>query len=235
MKVFSFCLYGPYNERYYPGMLQNLQLINKHFPDWYTFIYIGADVDAHTVSVFQTAPKVIIRYTGQVGAINMIHRFFAIDEPGVEVMMVRDADSRVHWKDRWAIRQFDRSTGFVAHAIRDNNQHTAPLMGGLWGLRKTSGINVREEYAIFKANPLELGFAHDQDFLSVRIHPKVLGRVLAHIGGGAPQAAGETAREFPFPWINDVYCGRVESSNFQDSDEPSVSKPFRMPPMKLSR
>jgi len=235
MKVFSFCLYGPYNERYYPGMLQNLQLINKHFPDWYTFIYIGADVDAHTVSIFQTAPKVIIRYTGQVGAINMIHRFFAIDEPGVELMMVRDADSRVHWKDRWAIRQFDRSEGFVAHAIRDNKEHTAPLMGGLWGLRKTSDINVREEYAIFKANPLELGFAHDQDFLSVRIHPKVMGRVLAHIGGAAPGSIGETIKEFPFPWINDIYCGRVESSNFQDSEDPSSGKPFRMPLMKLSR
>ena len=235
MKVFSFCLYGPYNERYYPGMLQNLQLINKHFPEWYTFIYVGADVDANSIKVFQSAPKVIIRFTGETGAINMIHRFFAIDEPGVELMMVRDADSRVHWKDRWAIREFERSAGFVAHSIRDNNQHTAPLLGGLWGLRKSAGVNVHEEYAIFKADPLILGFAHDQDFLSVRIHPKVVSRLLAHVGGGAPHGIGETTREFPFKWINDIYCGRVESSNFQDSEEPAVGKTFRMPLVKLSR
>lgn len=235
MKVFSFCLYGPYNERYYPGMLQNLQLINKHFPDWYTFIYIGADVDAHTVSVFQTAPRVIIRYTGHVGAINMIYRFFAIDEPGVDLMMVRDADSRIHWKDRWAIREFGRSEGFVAHAIRDNNQHTASLMGGLWGLRKTAGINVREEYALYKDNPVVIGLAHDQDFLGIRIYPKVVSKLLAHIGGGALRAVGETVREFPFPWTNNIYCGRVEESNFQDSEETSSAKPFRMPLVKLSR
>jgi hypothetical protein len=216
-------------------MLQNLQLINKHFPDWYTFIYVGADVDIHSVRVFQSAPRVIIRFTGELGSINMIHRFFAIDEPGVELMMVRDADSRIHWRDRWAIRQFDRATSFHAHAIRDNDQHTAPLLGGLWGLRKMSGINVHDEYAIFKSNPLELGFAHDQDFLSVRIHPKVMGHLLAHVGGGAPRGIGETTREFPFKWKNEIYCGRVEGSDFRDSEDPTSNTPFRMPPMKLSR
>ena len=136
VNVFSFCLYGLPDSKYYPGMVENIQLINHHFPDWHIYIYAGADVPAEWNTTFRTYPNVVVIETGILGALNMIQRFFAIDVPGVDLMMVRDADSRVHWKDRWAIREFVRQPQFVAHTIRDNKNHTASIMGGLWGLRK---------------------------------------------------------------------------------------------------
>ena len=174
------------------------------------------------------------RFTGEIGGVNMIHRFFAIDEPGVELMMVRDADSRIHWRDRWAIRQFEKST-FVAHAIRDNRVHRVTLLGGLWGLRKSAGINIRKEYEAFKANPSSNNLGLDQDFLAFHITPLVRDRVLAHVGNGGPYDKDETHVEFPFPPQDNFYCGQVEQPGFVDTPGPRSQGSLPSNILKLSR
>jgi len=226
MNVFSFCLYGPYNARYYPGMIENIQLIHTHFPGWFVFVYVGSDVTAEMIGTLQRAPYVVVKLTGKTGIENMIERFYAIDEPDVQTMFVRDADSRIHQRDRWAINEFMNSQ-FTAHTIRDHKEHSASLMGGLWGLRKSAGVNIREEYEAYKLNPEDRGIALDQNFLSCRIYPKVKGGLLVHHGGG-PVGRLETVRPFPTPWTDASYCGKVERPGFRE-DRP---EPFRL---KLSR
>jgi hypothetical protein len=100
-------------------------------------------------------------------------------------------------------------------------------MGGLWGLRKSAGVNIREEYETYKLNPEDRGIALDQNFLSCRIYPKVKGGLLVHHGGG-PIGRLETVRPFPTPWTDASYCGKVERPGFRE-DRP---EPFRL---KLSR
>ena len=65
----------------------------------------------------------------------MMYRFLALDEEGVELMMVRDADSRIHVRDRWTIHTFVESK-HKAHVIRDHPEHKTPILGGLWGLKR---------------------------------------------------------------------------------------------------
>lgn len=211
VNVFSFCLYGAFSDRYYTGMLENIYLAGKYFPDWKVYIYVAPDVEENFLNTCRACSNVRLLETGITGAANMIHRFYAIDEPEVNVMMVRDADSRIHWKDRWAIRDFMNKPQFVAHTIRDNVEHTARMMGGLWGLRKSSGICVREEYAKYKEDT-SLGYrvAHDQNFLADAIYPRVKPSLLVHYSNKRV-LPGEYAIEFPFEWINDVYCGRIET------------------------
>jgi hypothetical protein len=134
-------------------------------------------------------------------------------------MMFRDADSRIHWKDRWAIREFVRQPQFVAHTIRDNIEHTADMMGGLWGIRKSAGLNLHAEYAAYREDK-ERGHrqGHDQNFLADVVYPKVIQRMLVHYSNGR-RKVGETAVEFPFDWINDTYCGRIEME-YTDHPEP---------------
>jgi hypothetical protein len=210
VNVFSFCLYGPNNPRYYVPLLENIQIAGQYFPDWKVYIYIGSDVDPEYVKVLQSYSNVVLRPTGIRGEANMIHRFTAIDEPDVELMMVRDADSLIHWRDRWAIQQFLQKPEYIAHTIRDHVDHTARIMGGLWGLRKSSGIIVADEYVAFKNNPLDFGVAHDQNFLSGRIYPKVLDKMFVHYSNGRLHV-NEHGEEFPFAWTNEMYCGRIES------------------------
>jgi len=150
--------------------------------------------------------------TGIAGIVNMVHRFFPIDDPNVEIMMVRDADSRIHWRDRWAINQFVNSS-YVAHTIRDHAEHKCRLMGGLWGIKKAAGVNIQEQYKLYEKNPEWRGMAWDQDFLSSRIYPLVAPKLLAHIGSG-PSFAPEKLESFPTPWTDNVYCGKIEPANY---------------------
>ena len=219
VRVFSFCLYGPENPRYYPGMLENVELARRYFPDWKVYVYYAPDVTESMVARLSACPTVVLIPTGVTGPINMIRRFYAIDEPGVDLMMVRDADSRIHWKDRWAIRECVDSS-CVAHTIRDHEEHTAHMMGGLWGLKAGSGVSLRSEYAAYVEDATRGGrVGHDQNFLADVVYPRVVSRLLVHIGKG-PIFLGETqVVKFPFEWTPDVYCGRIEDA-FIDRPEP---------------
>jgi protein O-GlcNAc transferase len=223
VKVFSFCLYGPPNPKYYPlGTLQNIDLIGTHFPDWKVYLYTSPDVDPNFLEQLATYSNVVVRPTGKLGSVNMFYRFFAIDEPDVEIMMVRDLDSRVHWKDRWAIHEFINNPKFEFHIIRDNVEHTSKIMGGMWGMRKTAGICISDLYKIFLEHPTDRGYGADQSFLTDYIYPYVLPKALIHYSNGR-MFTGENAVEFPFEYVNEIYCGRNENESFMDSSQPAVS------------
>lgn len=230
VRAFSFCLYGPNNPIYYIGLVQNIELITKYFPSWKAFVYVAPDVEQTMITKLESYSNVILRFTGVTGAINMVHRFYAIDEPDVELMMVRDADSRIHWKDRWAISEFIRHPQFVAHTIRDNPAHTTQIMGGLWGLRKSSGLNMHHEYKSYEDKKhSDARHGHDQDFLADIIYPKVVQNLLVHYSCGCA-LVGEIAVEFPFTYTNDIYCGRVEQSDCEDYPGPPNPPNIQIPP-----
>ena len=234
--VFSFCIYGRECARYHLGLLQNIELVRRHFPTWKVYVYYGADITETYKETLQGYSHVVLRETGELGAINMIHRFFAIDEAGVQTMFVRDADSRIHWRDRWAIRDFLSRSEFIAHSIRDHTHHTAALMGGLWGLRKQSGVHVRTQFELYKTNEVNHGHAYDQDFLIERMYPLVKPHLLVHKCEQAPSRKDECVVVFPFQYSNDVYCGRIEDT-FVDNPAPRSNQllPFlRQVPVKVS-
>lgn len=165
MHVFSFCIYGK-NELYYRGLKENLLLIQEHFPLWHVFIYMGISARKDLLSELMEYPNTHWFSTGCEGSVNMVWRFFAIDNPEVESMHVRDADSRCHIRDRWCIEQFMNSE-HTAYTIRDNPEHQIRIMGGLWGCRKLS-FNMFDLYLKSRRELLskssEVGY--DQDFLA---------------------------------------------------------------------
>lgn len=222
VSAFSFCLYNPPNERYYNGLLENIELIQKHFPDAYTFVYIGNDVPDSFVIELRVRKNVVLRFTKETGPRNMIHRFFAIDEPEVDVMFVRDADSRVHWKDRWAIREFLNHPTAKVHIIRDNPEHTTAIMGGLWGMKKLDGFNIQSLYTKHKeSNPREHGMGLDQDFLIDCVYPRITNVMLIHSSQTWKYRAFETLIPFPFTYTNEIYCGHIENPLYSEPSAPS--------------
>lgn len=232
VKVFSFCLYGPQNRRYYPTpILQNIYLVGTYFPDWKVYLYTAPDVDPEFLKQVAMYSNVVIRQTGKLGSINMFERFFAIDEPEVEIMMVRDADSHIHWKDRWAINQFLINTQYTSHIIRDNIEHTSKMMGGLWGMRKIDGLVIKNLYKLYVDSPIDRGYGEDQSFLTDYVYPYLWKNALVHYSNNR-RLEGENAVQFPFEYVNEVYCGRCELDNFDkfvDSPQApfSVEKPER--------
>jgi hypothetical protein len=220
VKVFTFCLFGPPNPRYYPvPMLQNISLIRTYFPEWKVYLYTAPDVQEEFLSQVAMYSNVVVRPTGKLGNINMMERFLAIDDEDVEIMMVRDADSHVHWKDRWAIFDFLNRPEFLAHTIRDNVEHTAKLMGGLWGIRKIPGFKISELYQHYIQNPIDLKYGLDQSFLTLYVYPYVINVLLVHVSRG-PTFKNEHVIRFPFMYNNFRFCGRNDGSDFIDTPQP---------------
>lgn len=205
MKVFTFCLYGN-RDKYCLGILENLKLIQEHFPSWSTFVYHASDVPAHILSKIKEFPRVFLKPTGVEGATNMIHRFFAIDEDAVDTMVVRDADSRVHSRDRWAINNWLES-GKLAHIVRDHPYHGAYIMGGVWGLRK--GLLPQSMTALFESYRSQHRNAHgeDQYFLARVIYPLICRDAVFHCC--VRVSRGEPITPIPFPVQNGEFIGQV--------------------------
>jgi hypothetical protein len=212
VNAFSFCLYGRYNPRYYTTLIENIKIALQYFPDWKVWIHVAPDVDPAYINTLRSYSNTVISLTGITGPANMILRFYTIDDPSVDVMFVRDADSLIHSKDRWAIQRFMESPQFVAHAIRDHHEHAARMLGGLWGIRKSAGLNIQQQYQAFLLNPRDMGIAHDQSFLCAHIYPLVRGRILIHYSNDR-LLSDETGEAFPFPWSKDMFCGRIEVPN----------------------
>ena len=222
MSAFSFCIYGPMNPLYYTGLLENLELVRRHYPaSWRVFVYTGADVPEDYKERLRSYPNVVLRETGELGMLNRVHRFFAMNEEGVEVLFVRDADSRIHWRDRWTIQHFLSNPQFLAETTRDHKQHTAKMMGGLWAIRRIAGIDMRHELDIYKRKVVNHGYAYDQDFLTERVYPQVRRRMVVHRCSDAPIFDKEHDVLIPFPYSFDIYCGRVENTDYADAPMPT--------------
>jgi hypothetical protein len=222
--AFSFCIYNKFNPLYYVGLLENIELIQRHFPEAFIYIYVGNDVPDWYVIELRVRKNVILRFTSETGPRNMIHRFFAIDEPEVDIMFVRDADSRVHWKDRWAIREFLNTPSAKVHVIRDNPEHATAIMGGLWGMRKIEGINIQALYAEHKASGARgHGMGFDQDFLIDCVYPRVTSVLMIHSSQTWRYRPFEVLHAFPFTYTNDIYCGRVEGAEYSEPTAPAAA------------
>jgi protein O-GlcNAc transferase len=226
MKVFSFCLYNPYKPLYYDGLLENMTLIRRHYPDWGIYVYIGNDVPIEFTQRLEYAGA-ILRYTNVIGPMNMIHRFLAIEEPDIELMVVRDADSRVHWKDRWAIDEFVKSS-FLAHSVRDCPVHSIPMLGGTWALKRDANVPIGCCFDHYKNSRSTFGdvddtIGKDQTFLNYYIWPRVRHSLLVHTSITF-QVEGDTIVPFPFEWTNAIYIGRIESPGYIEPPMPRLPR-----------
>jgi hypothetical protein len=240
VKAFSFCLFGPTSGIYHRGFLENVELAKLHFPGWVVYVYFAPDTASDFVEHCHTLPNVRIRFTTVLGFVNTVWRFYAIDEPDVEVCFFRDADSRIHWKDRWAIKGFMNST-FTTHIVRDHREHTAMIAAGMWGIRKVAAPSMRSLFdtwtPVFAGNGSSddiHGFGIDQNFLTKCVYPLVRPSALVHYSNKC-LFANEIGVEFPFTWSNDVYCGKKEGG-YVDTPGPR-SATMRLPSVftKLSR
>ena len=207
MYAFSFCLYGPPGYKYYTGLLENLDIIAKYYPEWAVFVYTGSDVPDSFIDTLISKSAKVIRVP-KAGPILMMYRFLTIDHAGVELMMVRDADSRIHSRDRWAIDEFVRSK-FKSHSIRDHKWHFVPLLGGLWGMK--SGA-IRGGITQYVEKYTEMPWIHgkDQEFLMSDIFPLLKSDLLVHTSQSFRYSDEETIVKFPLAWTESMYCGKAE-------------------------
>jgi len=208
MKVISFCIYGS-KDKYCKGLDENLKLMQLNLTDFNAFIYIGDQVPTHWIEKYQTYDFVKIFYTNRIGHDNMINRFFAIDENDVEIAFIRDIDSRVHDRDIWCIRHFEKSQ-YMFHTIRDHPEHRALILGGLWGIKKEClNISIKELYLHYNTTNETLNIIqHDQYFLKDIIYSLVYKNMIVYsFNEKMKMIENEIIKRIPFNVIDDNFCG----------------------------
>ena len=84
---------------------------------------------------------------------------------------VRDADSRITERDRWAIQEFLKSNKKY-HIIRDHAFHKSKIMGGLFGWKQP----------LASSYPLEAEYTYgdDEAFLASSLYPRIRNDALVH-------------------------------------------------------
>jgi len=209
MNAFSFCIYGS-KEYYYNGLTENIKLIQQHYPDSLIYIYVGKDSRTDLLEpMAKMYNKIVWRYTNEIGAINMIYRFFAIDESTINTLHVRDADSRVHERDRWAIDTFMKSD-VLAYTIRDNVVHDVRMMGGLWGCKKLP-FSIQSIFQMYRFPLLESKnvYGYDQQFLSKFLYPYLIHSFMVFTNY-CIRSDLEKVIPFPDTLRKDIFCGMPE-------------------------
>jgi len=170
--VISYALYGGANS-YIGGLVKNCELINKSFPDFWVYVFVGNDFDHSILERLNTFSNIKIIETGKSGHINMSLRFTAIDYDEVGIAFCRDCDSYVNRRDKYCIRKF-LETDKKFQIIREHLQHTSLIMGGMWAIKKgILQLKISHLILHYFTNLHNPGYGDDQDFLCKEIYPRI--------------------------------------------------------------
>jgi len=187
MKVFSFCIYGD-KKKYCQGLVENIKIINKDFPDYEIWIYTGTNVPQNYLDEYKNLPNTRLIYTNETGASLMCYRFFPIDDQLVTLQFTRDADSRIGERDKWAINEFIKSDK-TFHIIRDHYWHKRRITSGLMGIKRDAfpiekNIKIEELYNNWSndisINKIKNDYDTDQLFNETIVYPLVKDNALIH-------------------------------------------------------
>lgn len=204
-KIISFCLWGD-NKMYTKGAIYNVLLAKKIYPGWVCRFYIphptyktykykhpsynNSDI-ADNMEESNNVPLNIITELKKLGAEiifvkedgtykSFFWRMRAIDDPEVNIMIVRDCDSRLTYRERKAVDYWLKSKKQF-HIMRDHNWHTTEILGAMWGIKKNGSIkNISDilDYKDIKKCNVKYGI--DQKILKEKIYPLIKNDCIIH-------------------------------------------------------
>ena len=167
MNVISFSLYGN-KPKYDDGFRANFRLAKEIYPGWKVWVY-------STGLVYNIEADRIIMMQGNGSHPGLFWRFNPAFDSSVDRMIVRDADSRLNWKEKAAVDEWIES-GKPFHCMRDHDQHTVPIMGGMWGCIPSKIKGFKD--AMDKWTDFEMD--GDQKFLRHHVWPSVREKCICH-------------------------------------------------------
>lgn len=178
-KVFSFTIFGS-DVKYCRGLLVNLKLIHEKFPEFEAWVYIGDGVPKEFIHLLANFSHVRCFSTQETGMVNKFYRFFAIDDPTVELMIVRDVDSRLYERDISVISDFIASDKLF-HIVRDHPNHFHKILAGVFAIRRgLLNVPLRAIFEEYRKTQEVSTFWNDQEFLASVFYPQVLPVAMIH-------------------------------------------------------
>jgi len=175
-RVIAFSLWGS-NPKYTVGAVKNAELAKTIYPGWTCRFYVGTSVPEQVLRSLQSFEHCEIVTMGDAGGWKgMVWRFLAAGDDDVDVVLSRDTDSRLGVREKAAVDDWLRSDKDF-HIMRDHPQHTAIILGGLWGARNDI---LRDIASLIDNSQLLDAYQTDQVFLQEFIYPRIRDRALVH-------------------------------------------------------
>jgi len=208
MKLITFSLWGQ-DPKYLIGALRNAELAQEIYPDWTCRYYVGASVPFSIIYQLETMPNVqIVRKPDFGDWRGMFWRFEPASEDDVEVMISRDTDSRLSYREKAAVDEWLQSDkGF--HIMRDHPYHNFPVLGGMWGVKNGIVPQMKEMISDFSQQD---EYGTDYKFFAQSVIPYIKDNVLVHdefFGGNS----------FPTPRNELEFVGQVFDENEKTVEE----------------
>jgi hypothetical protein len=174
-KLVSFCVWGN-SDLYNLGLLENAIQMPKIFPGWIMHVVYTQTANQKIMDEISRFPWVEIEiYEEPNHSKNTMHRFLAGMRPINNVVIFRDADSRLLKRDYIAVMDWLNNTNKKVHLIRDHPANKSLIMAGLWGVR--DGIIAKPEivqkfYDYYKSPEFDK-WTIDQVYLQKYIYPLI--------------------------------------------------------------
>ncbi len=213
-RVISFGLYGN-NPKYTQGAIRNAEMKDTYFPGWVCRFYTDDSVPESIIERLEELGSEIVRQSHHTnGAIaGMFWRFLVADDETVDRFIVRDSDSRLNARDRFAVEEWIDS-GKSVHTVRDHVNHIRTMNGGMWG--GTKGCipgGIENLVASFDKSK----YMQDIRFLEQKVWPLIKDNQMGHDA----YSCGSYPNSYPFPTKRDdnyQHVGQV----FNERDEPRM-------------
>ena len=135
-KIISFSLWG--NEpKYTVGALANAMYAEEVYPDWVCRFYISSEVDVEVIQRLEEMDRVEVIVLGksQKGDHkNSLLRFLPAEEDDIEVVIFRDCDSRLNYREQAAVNEWLQSDKKF-HIMYDHPNYSSFFLAGCWGVK----------------------------------------------------------------------------------------------------
>jgi hypothetical protein len=175
--VIAYSLWGDH-PIYWKGALENIKQVSKYFPGWICKFYIDKNCKSELINSI-IGDNVEVELVESVDSFHgMFWRFWASEDPEVDIFLSRDCDSRFSNREISAINEW-LSSDKDFHIMRDHPYHTVPILGGMWGCRNGLMRRIKLSDLIKSWNKFERK-GIDQDFLGQVVYPIVINKSFEH-------------------------------------------------------
>jgi tetratricopeptide (TPR) repeat protein len=214
--LISFSVWGD-NIRYLNGAITNAIVARYLYPGWTARFYTDASTPAaFRDALAQNGAQVVMVEDLPADRFGLFWRFLAEDDPDVDIYLVRDADSVMNVKERWAVADWLKS-GKAFHVMRDHPQHSELILAGLWGAHRGNigGMRKRIEDCVEAGRNIGNNITLDQHFLRNTVWPIARNSVKIHDDYFGFMDPTRFSGDFPLP--RPMHVGQDDWVNFRKS------------------
>lgn len=179
--IIAFSLFGNL-PKYCEGAILNAKVAREVYPYWTPLFYVDDTVPIEVIATLESEGA-RVKVAGSSTTPKTMWRFEACDEPSIDRVIFRDADSLVNLREAHAVHEWVESSRCF-HTMRDRGSHTALILAGMWGCAPAflGGSSMAEAIARWLKTASGIDFTRfaDQYFLSEVVWPLAREHLCAH-------------------------------------------------------